>query len=346
MVSKFIIDKRIVDINKPPLIIAEIGINHSGNLDKAIQMIDDAKKAGCECVKFQYHIPEKEMLKTDVIPGNSKKTIWNIIKESTLSHNEELKIFNYVKRKKLIYLSTPFSKEAAIKLNKMGVKAFKIGSGECNNFPLIDLIAKFRKPIILSTGMNNLKNVKKAAAIIKNNKCNFAILHCVSLYPTPFSLLNLDRINKLKKLFPNTILGLSDHSKGIHGSLASIPLGARIIEKHFTSKKNWKGPDIPISINPEELKNLINYSKDIVSSLKEVKEKSMLQNERPTIKFAYASVVSTEDIKKGEIFTNKNIWVKRPGIGFFKGEDLKKLLGKKANQNIKKNIFIKKNHIL
>ena len=286
------------------------------------------------------------MLKTDVIPGNSKKTIWNIIKESTLSHNEELKIFNYVKRKKLIYLSTPFSKEAAIKLNKMGVKAFKIGSGECNNFPLIDLIAKFRKPIILSTGMNNLKNVKKAAAIIKNNKCNFAILHCVSLYPTPFSLLNLDRINKLKKLFPNTILGLSDHSKGIHGSLASIPLGARIIEKHFTSKKNWKGPDIPISINPEELKNLINYSKDIVSSLKEVKEKSMLQKERPTIKFAYASVVSTKNIKKGEIFTNKNIWVKRPGIGFFKGEDLKKILGKKASQNIRKNIFIKKNHIL
>lgn len=346
MVRKFTIGKRIVDESTPPLIVAEVGINHSGNVDKAIQMIDDAKKAGCECVKFQYHIPEMEMLKTNVIPGNSKKTIWKIIKESTLRHFDEMKIFNYVNKKKMIYLSTPFSKEAAYRLNKMGVKAFKIGSGECNNFPLIELISKFKKPIILSTGMNNLKNVQNAAKIIRKNKCNFAILHCVSLYPTPYKLLNLKRISKLKKLFPNNIVGISDHSKGIHGSLAAIPMGARIIEKHFTSKRNWKGPDIPISIDPGELKNLINFSTDISNSLYEVKENYMLSKERPTIKFAYASIVTTSKIKKGDLFSVKNLWVKRPGTGYFKASELNKILGKKASQDLNENIFLKKNHII
>ena len=345
MVRKFIIGKRIVDETTPPLVVAEVGINHSGNVDKAIQMVDDAKKAGCECIKFQYHIPEMEMLKTNVIPGNSKKTIWRIIEESTLKHSDEMKIFNYVNQKKMIYLSTPFSKEAAYRLNKMGVKAFKIGSGECNNFPLIELISKFKKPIILSTGMNNLKNIQKAAKIIKKNKCNFAILHCVSLYPTPYKLLNLKRISKLKKLFPNNIIGISDHSEGIHGSLAAIPIGARIIEKHFTSKKNWKGPDIPISIDPLELKNLINFSIDVANSLNEVEENHMLIKEKPTIKFAYASVVTTSKIKKGDMFSKKNLWVKRPGTGDFPAHKIKILLGKKAKQKILKNTPIKKKNV-
>ena len=310
---------------------------------KVKKMIDDAYEAGCECVKFQYHIPEKEMIENNTIPGNAQESIWNIIKRCTLSHKNELEIFNYVKKKNLIYLSTPFSKEAAEKLYDMGVSGFKIGSGECNNIPLIDFISKFKKPIILSTGMNDISKIKKSVEIIKKNKCKFAILHCVSLYPTPYSKLNLNRLKKLKEIFNNIPIGLSDHSLGIHGSLAAVSLGANIIEKHFTSSKRWKGPDIPISIDKKELKQLKNFSEDIFSSLsKDILESKMRSYERKTIDFAYSSVVSILPIKKGEKFTKKNIWVKRPGLGDFLANDYNKLLGKIAKLNISANRYIKK----
>ena len=138
------IGNRIIGDNYPPLIVAEVGINHGGNLKTAKKMVDAVKKAGAECIKFQYHIPDKEMIFNNTIPGNAKESIWKIIQKNHLSENEEKELYRYVKKKKLIYLSTPFSKEAAIKLYDLGVDAFKIGSGECNNYPLIDIISSFK----------------------------------------------------------------------------------------------------------------------------------------------------------------------------------------------------------
>ena len=343
----FRIGNRFVGDKFKPLVVAEIGINHEGKMWKAKKMIDDAAKSGCECVKFQYHIPENEMIKNNTIPGNSKESIWNIIKRCTFNHREELEIFDYVKKKKLIYLSTPFSKEAAQKLYEMGVSGFKIGSGECNNYPLIEFISKFKKPIILSTGMNDLKQIKKSVKIIKKNKCDIAILHCVSLYPTPYSKLNLNRMIKIKKMFKNIPIGLSDHSLGIHASLAAVSLGANIIEKHFTSSKRWRGPDIPISIDKSELQDLKRFSDDIYSILStNVSENKMRNFEKKTIDFAYSSVVSLKKISKGEKLTKRNIWVKRPGLGDYLAEDFTKLLGKFAKKKIEANKYIRKKDLL
>ena len=343
----FKIGNRKIGKNYPPLIVAEIGINHEGKMWKAKKMIDDASDAGCECVKFQYHIPDKEMIKNNTIPGNAKESIWNIIKRCTLSHKNEVEIFEYVKKKGMIYLSTPFSDQAASNLNKMGVKAFKIGSGECNNYPLVDFISKYKKPIILSTGMNDLNSIKKSVDIIKKNGCPVAILHCVSLYPTPFIKLNLTRILEIKKKFKNAVVGISDHSVGIHGSLAAVTLGANIVEKHFTSSKQWKGPDISISIDKEQLKELKIYSNDIFSSIKKkVNETKMRKYEKKTIDFAYSSVVTIKKIKKGDLLTKNNIWVKRPGLGDFLAKDYSKLLGKKANRTIDKDRYLRKQDLL
>ena len=343
----FKIGNRKVGTKYPPLIIAEIGINHEGKIWKAKKMIDDAFDAGCECVKFQYHIPEKEMIKNNTIPGNAKESIWNIIKRCTLSHKNEMEIFEYVKKKGMIYLSTPFSDKAATNLNKMGVKAFKIGSGECNNYPLVDFISKFKKPIILSTGMNDINSIKKSVDIIQKNGCPIAILHCVSLYPTPFSKLNLPRIQEIKKKFKRAVVGISDHSLGIHGSLAAVTLGANIVEKHFTSSKKWKGPDISISIDKNQLKQLKIQSKDIFNSINnKVNETKMRKYEKKTIDFAYSSVVTIQKIEKGDFLNKKNIWVKRPGLGDFLAKDFPKLLGKKAKRTIYKYRYLKKKDIL
>jgi N-acetylneuraminate synthase len=341
--TNFKLDKRLIGNKYNPLIIAEIGINHEGQLWKAKKMIDDAYAAGCECVKFQYHIPEEEMIKNNTIPGNAKESIWSIIKRCTLNESQEIELFEYVKKKNMIYLSTPFSKQAAEKLYQMGVSGFKIGSGECNNFPLIDFISRYKKPIILSTGMNDLKKIKTSIEIIKKNKCAFALMHCVSLYPTPYNKLNLNKMLKLKKIYPNIPIGLSDHTLGIHASLAAVSLGANIIEKHFTSSKKWKGPDISISIDKNDLKTLKIFSEDIFSTLSNnITEKKMRSFEKKTIDFAYSSVVSTTEIEKGKKLNKKNIWVKRPGLGDYLAKDYKILLGKKAKRKILANRYIKK----
>ena len=179
--------------------------------------------------------------------------------------------------------------------------------------------------------------------IIKKNRCKFAVLHCVSLYPTPYSKLNLKRLVKIKKLLKNVPVGLSDHTLGIHASLAAVSLGANIIEKHFTSSKRWKGPDIPISIDKKELHDLKKFSEDIFLTLsKTIPESKMRDYEKKTIDFAYSSVVSSAHIKKGEKFTKKNIWVKRPGLGDFLAKDYNKLLGKVAKLDISIDRYIKK----
>ena len=195
-----------------PLVIAEIGINHEGDINKAKKMVDDAISAGCECIKFQSHIIDKEMIPNKVIPGNSKDSIWEIIKRCSLTFDEERKLKNYVEKKGIIFLSTPFSKEAAFNLNKLGVLAFKIGSGECNNYHLVKYISKFKKPIILSTGMNNISSVRKAIDCLSMHGSEVAILHTTNIYPTPYDHVRLAAMIDLHNHFPEHVYGLSDHT--------------------------------------------------------------------------------------------------------------------------------------
>lgn len=328
----------------PPLVIAEIGINHEGDVNKAIKMVDDAYKAGCECIKFQCHVIEDEMIPNDVIPGNATESIWNIMKRCALTEDEEIHIKEYVEKKGMIYLSTPFSRAAAVRLEKMGVQAYKIGSGECNNYPLIRHIAKYGKPVILSTGMNDLKSVGIAVDILRKENVPYALMHCTSMYPTPYEKVRLGALKEMKETFDDAVIGLSDHSLGNYTCFAAVALGASILEKHFTSDKSWEGPDVPISIDPAELEDLITGSNAIYLASGGVKE--ILDEEKPTIDFAYACVVSTEKIEEGELLSEENIWVKRPGTGEIKAIDYPKVLGKTARHHIEKNTQIKWDDLL
>jgi len=332
--AELIIGNRRIGYCHNPFVIAEIGINHEGNFDKAIRMVKDAHEAGAECVKFQCHIIEDEMTleARKTIPMNTNESIYDIMKRCAFSEEQEYKIKKYVESLKMIYLSTPFSRSAADRLEKMGVIAYKIGSGECNNYPLVEHIAKFGKPIILSTGMNDIESIAPAVEIFRKYKTSYALMHCTSLYPTPYNRVHLSAITDLKRSFSDAVLGLSDHSIGNYTCFGAVALGACILEKHFTSSRAWSGPDIPISINPEELRDLIKGSEAIHLALEG--SKVIFEEEKPTINFAYASVVAIKKIKKDDILTKENIWVKRPGTGEILARDYKSLLGKKIKNNL------------
>ncbi len=339
------IGKRKIGPRFKPIVIFELGINHNGNLKFAKKIVDEAIKCGAEVIKHQTHIPSDEMSEEakKIIPVHTKKNIYEIIQNCALSEKDEFELKNYIEKKGAIFLSTPFSREAVNRLIKFKVKAFKIGSGECNNYPLVSYIASFKKPVIISTGMNDLKSIKKSVKILKKNKIKFAILHTTNLYPTPHNLIRLNALDEIKKNFPRTVYGLSDHTGENYTSFAAVAMGASIIEKHFIDKSSRKGPDISASVNSNQMRDLLNGVKLISQAkpggVKPVKE------EKKTAEFAFASVVSTRDIKSGEILTKSNIWVRRPGTGDFTAEDYLSLIGKKLKKNIKKNTQIKKNHI-
>lgn len=341
--EKFRIGNREIGNDTCPFIIAEAGINHEGNFDKSIQMVDAAVKAGADCVKFQCHITEKEMIHTDMKPGKiSEELLWDIIKRCELTEEEEIQIKKYCEEKAIIYLSTPFSREASDRLERMGVPAFKIGSGECNNIPLIEHIARKGKPIILSTGMNDMESIQKSVEVIRKYGVPLMLMHCVSMYPAPYDKIRLPSIVQLREKFDLPV-GLSDHSLGIYTCLGAVGLGAVALEKHFTISRKWPGPDNPISIEPRELKSLVKGAKVVWQAMKGKKE--IQTEEQPVIDFAYASVVIIKPLRKGDLFSLDNIWVKRPGTGDFLAGDLYEVLGKRAKRDLPVDIQVKKDDV-
>ena len=328
------IQNRKIGLNHPPLVIVEIGINHEGSLKTAFEMVDAAWKSGAEIIKHQTHIVEDEMSKEakKVIPGNASVSIYEIMERCALNEEDEIKLKNYIESKGMIFISTPFSRAAANRLERMGVSAYKIGSGECNNYPLIEHIASFGKPMIVSTGMNDIKSIKKTVEILEKYNITYALLHTTNLYPTPVNLVRLGAMQELQKEFPNAIIGLSDHTTSNRACFAATALGASILERHFTDKMDRPGPDIINSMDPIALKELIIGSNEI--ALMRGGKKEATKEEQITIDFAFATVVSIKTIKKGEKFTKENIWVKRPGTGSIKAEYFNQLLGKIANRDI------------
>ena len=330
----FKIENRVVGINEKPLVVAEIGINHNGCLKTAKKMVDAAVSSGIEVIKHQTHIVEDEMSKEalKVIPGNSNKSIYQIMNECALDEVREKELQEYIQSLGKIFISTPFSRAAADRLEKMGVGAYKIGSGECNNYPLIEHIAEFGKPIILSTGMNNINSVSKSVDIFEKYGIPYALLHTTNIYPTDNSLVRLGAMVELQNAFPDAVIGLSDHTITNHACFGAVALGASILERHFTDSMKREGPDIVCSMDPEAARDLLEGSKIIYHQ--RGGKKGAVPEEQPTIDFAFATVVSIKNIKAGEKFSKDNIWVKRPGTGEILAEEYNDLLGKKAKNDI------------
>mgnify|MGYP001186352698 CR=1 FL=1 len=318
----------------PPLVIAEIGINHEGSLHVAKEMVDAAQRAGVEIVKHQTHIVEDEMsgAAKKVIPGNANISIYEIMERCALSEQDELELKIYVESKGMIFISTPFSRAAADRLGKFDIPAFKIGSGECNNYPLLEHICSFKKPVILSTGMNTIESVSKAVAIFDKNKIPLALLHTTNLYPTPIHLVRYGAMTQLHQAFPDKVFGLSDHTLNNNACLGAVALGASILERHFTDHMNRMGPDIICSMDENATADLIISSNEIWLMRGGTKEPA--KEEQVTIDFAFATVCSIAPIKKGELLTKGNIWVKRPGTGQILAENFNTIVGKKATRNI------------
>ena len=328
------IENRKIGPDYSPFVIVEIGINHEGNLQTAFEMVNAAWRAGAEVIKHQTHVVEDEMSSAakEVVPGNASVSIYEIMRRCALSEEDEIRLKEYVESKGMIYMSTPFSRAAADRLERMGVSAYKIGSGECNNYPLIKHIASFGKPMIVSTGMNDIESVRKTVAILEEKGVPYALLHTTNLYPTPVRLVRLGAMQQLQKEFPNAVIGLSDHTTSNRACFAATALGASILERHFTDTKERPGPDIINSMDPIELKELLVGSQEIWQMLGG--EKKAAKEEQVTIDFAFATVVTTSPIKKGEIFTEENLWVKRPGTGPIHAQHYENILGKRATRDI------------
>lgn len=340
------IAKREISIKEPPLIIAEIGINHGGSIDVAKKMVLSAFKSGCEMIKHQTHFIEDEMTEEAklIIPPNSTKSIWDIMNECSLSRDEEIELKEYTESLGMIYISTPFSRAAADFLNEINVPAFKIGSGECTHLPLIKHIANFGKPIILSTGMQTIENIVPSVEILDKMNVSYALLQCTNIYPSPPENVSLKGIIDLKKFFPKAIIGFSDHSIGPEISLSSIALGACIIERHFTDSRYRNGPDIICSMDPSELKFLIERSKEIHTALNNPKQRTKAEDD--VYLFARATVVADRDLMGGHIISESDIWARRPGNGEIGVEHFYSLIGKKLKKSIKRNTQIKWSDII
>ncbi|EPU6442313.1 N-acetylneuraminate synthase family protein [Campylobacter upsaliensis] len=329
------IGKLIVSQNTSPLVVPEIGINHNGSLELAKLMVDAALRAGAKIIKHQTHIVEDEMCQAakKVIPGNAKISIYEIMKKCALNEKDERELKEYVEKQGLVYLSTPFSRAGANRLEDMGVSAYKIGSGECNNTPLIKHIASFKKPIILSTGMNDIKSITQSVKILKDFEVPFVLLHTTNLYPTPPHLVRLHAMLTLQKEF-DALVGLSDHTTNNLACLGAVALGACMIERHFSDTMDRQGPDIICSMDENALKELITQSEQMALMRGLNAKKEAAKEEQVTIDFAFASVVSIKPIKKGEILSEENIWVKRPSLGGIPAREFENILGKKALRDI------------
>ncbi|MEJ2419193.1 MAG: N-acetylneuraminate synthase family protein [Exilibacterium sp.] len=294
-----------------PLVIAECGINHGGSLQTAMEMVD---ACAAPVIKFQTHIPEEEMSEEAkyIKPDNADVSIYELMEQCALSEEEERVLKAYVESKGKVFLSTPFCNAAVDRLERLGVEAYKIGSGECNNIPLLEYIADTGRPVILSTGMNDMESIERAVKIFEGRHI-LALLHCTNVYPTPHELVRLDGITQLQNRFPDAIIGFSDHTQDNYSAFAAVGMGACIIEKHFTDSKARSGPDICCSADPAQLADVL-VGVDAISKAWGG-EKGILREEKSVSKFAFASLVAKKDMEPGEIFTSLSLTTKRPGTG-------------------------------
>ena len=332
---------REISPENPPLVIAEIGINHGGSLPVAMDMVRLAAAAGCECVKHQTHFVGDEMSEEAraIVPPNAEESIWDLMERCALGRDEEIRLKAYAESLGLIYISTPFSRAAADFLVEIGVPAFKIGSGESDNLPLIRHVAGFGKPIIMSTGMQTIGSVRESVGLLEAAGVDYALLECTNLYPSPPEHVSLRGIGELRDAFPNAVIGFSDHSIGPEMALAAVALGALVVERHYTDSRYREGPDISCSMDPAELSFLVQRSREIRTALNNDKKRT--EPEEAVYRFARASVVADRDLPAGHVISAEDIWVRRPGSGEIPARDFDRVVGRKLKLATRRNTQLK-----
>ncbi len=336
----------IIGNNAPVFLIAEAGVNHNGNLSIAKKMVDLAESVGVDAIKFQTFKTErlilKDTLKVDYQKNDDRdnETFYDMVKKYELTNTDFKIIREYCQKKGILFLSTPFDEISVNFLDTLGISAFKIGSGDMNNYPLLELICSKKKPILLSTGMSTLNDVKEAVDYIKGRDINdIVIMQCTTSYPTPYENVNLNVLDTYKKEFPELILGFSDHSLGIEASIGAVAKGVKVIEKHFTLDKDMDGPDHKASLNPKELKSWVNSIRNIEKALGSY-EKKPTNEELEISKIARKSLIINEDLKRGSVIRKEHISIKRPGTGI-PPTDYDKVIGRKITKNLKRNSLLK-----
>jgi N-acetylneuraminate synthase len=319
------------------LVIAEACDNHFGSIDKAKKMIELAKEAGADVIKFQHHLPDEEMLPDVPKSDNFNESLYDFLKKNALKLNDHKILKDYCQNVGITYLCTPFSYQAAKELMNLNVCGFKIGSGELSDHPTIKKISEFKKPMLLSTGMSTEDEIKETYSILLNKNIEFGFMNCLSEYPPAYEDLNLKYILKMKKIFDKAVIGHSDHTNDIFSSIAAVTLGAIIIEKHITLDKSFKGPDSDVSIDFNDLTKLVYQIRLIEKSLGN--ERKINNKEKIIRSWAHRSIVTIKKIKKGEIFSEENIWTKRPGTGI-PAKEYENVLGKTSNKDVKNNTLL------
>lgn len=329
-------------------VIAEIGVNHNNNISLAKKLINNAKKAGANAVKFQTFkaetlvLPGTRKVKYQLNSSKDQEDHYQMIKKLELSYKDHKTLFKYCKKKKIIFLSTPYDVKSAKFLNKLGVQIFKTASADLIDYNLHNYLAKLKKPVIISTGMSLINDVKKTVQIYKQNKnFNIALLHCVSNYPCSLKSINLNVVNSLKK-FGFTV-GYSDHSDDILVPSLAVSTGSKIIEKHFTLNKNLKGPDHKASFNTSELKKMINQIRKTELVMGK-KIKKIQTEELEMSKISKKSLYFNKNKKKGSKLKNTDLISLRPGLGI-NPFSMHKIIGKKLKRDVKKNQIVKFNLI-
>jgi len=344
MSGKIRIAGRVVGEHAPCFIIAEAGVNHNGNINLAKRLVDVAIQAGADAVKFQTFKAEDVVTETAEKAEYQKKTTgaeesqFVMIKRLELGERDFKKLFDYSHSRGIIFLSSPFDKRSVDLLDKLGVPAFKIASGEITNLPLIKYIAQKGKPIILSTGMSTMAEIKEALQVINDEGTrDVVLLHCITSYPAKVESSNLRAMRTLRRAFKLPV-GLSDHTIGITVPIAAVALGAAALEKHFTLDKNLPGPDHKASLTPEGLNQMIMVVRQVEKAMGNG-IKSPTEEEEEIKRVVRRSIVARVDIPKGTFITEEMLDIKRPGIGI-EPKYLDLIVGRKARRNIKKDYIL------
>ena len=330
------IGTREIGAGRPCFVIAEAGINHNGDVKIAAELVEAAAAAGADAIKFQTHLPEFEMLKGGATAAYVGESLFDLLTRTALSPEGHLEMRELAKRKGIIFMSTPFSREAADYLESIGVPAFKTGSGELTNIPLQRHIARRGKPMIVSTGMSTPEEIDATVTALESEKASLALMHCTSTYPTPYEHVQLGCISALQAKY-GVPVGFSDHTLGTAISLAAVASGANIFEKHFTASRSLPGPDQQGSMEPKELEALVKDIRAIEQSLGATKK--IQPGEQDVRDMALHSVVSIRDITAGATIAAADVWVKRPGTGI-PAARLQDVVGKVAKRAIARNKLI------
>lgn len=337
MEKHFKIGNREIGDGYPIYIIAEGCDNHMGNVDAAKEMCRLAKLAGADCIKFQHHIPDEEMLKDVPMTSNFDIPLYEFLKLHALKLKDHEELMAYCREIGIQYLCTPFSYKAAEELNDIGVEAFKIGSGEMTDIPSLMKIAEFGKPMIISTGMCTLEEMQRTYDALLPFHVPIAFTNCLSEYPPRYEDVNLKVMEEMRERFPEAIIGHSDHTPDIYTCFAAAALGASILEKHVILNKTMSGPDQSVSIDFHDLHQLCDGVRKIELAMGN--EKKVQEKEKGIREWAFRSIVSKRRIKAGEIITQEMVWSKRPGTGI-PSYKMNEVVGKTAIRDIEDNVLL------